>query len=697
MIYNLRVIKEFVVHIRVTKRIGALAGAFAMLVTAIAAVGVASQPAHAQDGDGNVTVTLLHNNDGESKLLPDPDGGFPGIARFTAMLQDLGTETNADILLRVTSGDNFLASKEFSAGLDREGEPLYDSVALSGLYETMGLGNHDFDFGPEVTARFIKGFEPPVPFLAANIDVSGEPELAALADAGLIAKSTVITDPISNLDIGVIGAITPRLPNISSPRNVVVDADVAGAVNAEAARLDSEGVNRIVLTSHLQSLAEDRELVPLLQGVDVVVAGGGDELLRNDGDTCMPDDDAVDSYPLVLSDADGNEVPLVTAPGGYRCIGQLDVTFDADGDVVEWSGSSIGVPLDGTPESFAVDHVETPLSQALTQLNESIVGTSDVDLDGRKPSVRTGPTNVGELLAASLLSAGQAGPDFGGQAATVAIQNGGGIRNDAVIPAGDITLADTFDIAPFSNFAVTGEVSRERFKEVLELGVSGLPEAEGRYPQIAGFTMAVDPAGEARQVAHDGDCGLTGAAGDRVEYVELDDGTVIVEDGQVVPGDPVVLATIDFLAKGGDCYPLGDLEFVQVGSSYQQALASFIEDDLSGIVDGGAWPTEGGNATIGAGDSGGEGDDGDDDGDGGTDDGDGGEGGTDDGAGGGTDGGDTEELPDTGLESWMWTVVALTIAAGGAMVYFEARRTSARSLATRLITTRAWIPKQDRH
>ena len=30
--------------------------------------------------------------------------------------------------------------------------------------------------------------------------------------------------------VGIIGAITPRLPNISSPRNVVVDADVAGAV-----------------------------------------------------------------------------------------------------------------------------------------------------------------------------------------------------------------------------------------------------------------------------------------------------------------------------------------------------------------------------------------------------------------------------------------------------------------------------------
>ena len=29
---------------------------------------------------------------------------------------------------------------------------------------------------------------------------------------------------------------------------------------------------------------------------------------------------------------------------------------------------------------------------------------------------------------------------------------------------------------------------------------------------------------------------------------------MVVRDGAVVPGDPVVLATIDFLANGGDCY-----------------------------------------------------------------------------------------------------------------------------------------------
>jgi 5'-nucleotidase len=194
-----------------------------------------------QDGDGSVTMTLLHNNDGQSKLLPNVKGGFPGIARFAHTWVGLGRSSDADILLRVSSGDNFLASKEFAAGLAREDRPLYDSIALRGLYEVMGLGNHDFDFGPDVTARFIEGFRlnetsDPVTFVEANIDASDESALQTLADEGRIAPSSVYTDPTSGLRVGVIGAITSRLSNISSPRHVVVDADVAGAVHADRTR-----------------------------------------------------------------------------------------------------------------------------------------------------------------------------------------------------------------------------------------------------------------------------------------------------------------------------------------------------------------------------------------------------------------------------------------------------------------------------
>ncbi len=78
----------------------------------------------------------------------------------------------------------------------------------------------------------------------------------------------------------------------------------------------------------------------------------------------------------------------------------------------------------------------------------------------------------------------------------------------------------------------------------------------------------------------------------------LDDGTVIVSDGQVVAGDPVALATIDFLAGGGDCYPLADIAFTKLGVSYQQALANYISTDLGGRITAADYPVGGGGRIV---------------------------------------------------------------------------------------------------
>ena len=183
--------------------------------------------------------------------------------------------------------------------------------------------------------------------------------------------------------------------------------------------------------------------------------------------------------------------------------------------------------------------------------------------------------------------------DFGIAPPDVAVQKGGGIRNDSVIPAGDITTGDTWDVAPFRNFVVVGEIPRETFHVLLEQAVDRIPRAGGHFAQVSGFTLTYDPSGPAREIARDGDCSLTGNPGERVREVVLDDGTVIVSNGQVVPGDPVVLATIDFFANGGDCYPLADIEFNKLGVSYQQALAHYISIDLGGTITAAAYPTDG--------------------------------------------------------------------------------------------------------
>jgi hypothetical protein len=49
----------------------------------------------------------------------------------------------------------------------------------------------------------------------------------------------------------------------------------------------------------------------------------------------------------------------------------------------------------------------------------------------------------------------------------------------------------------------------------------------------------------------------------------------------------------DFLARGGDQYPLSDLEFINVRITYQQMLAGYLTGPLAGSISESAFPVGG--------------------------------------------------------------------------------------------------------
>ncbi len=85
--------------------------------------------------------------------------------------------------------------------------------------------------------------------------------------------------------------------------------------------------------------------------------------------------------------------------------------------------------------------------------------------------------------------------------------------------------------------------------------------------------------------------------GTRVLTAMLEDGTVLIENGAVVAGPDLTVATIDFLANGGDQYPFRGAPFTTLGVSYQQALANYIETGLGGLISAADYP-EGGEGRI---------------------------------------------------------------------------------------------------
>ncbi|MEM9742787.1 MAG: 5'-nucleotidase C-terminal domain-containing protein [Pseudomonadota bacterium] len=359
------------------------------------------------------------------------------------------------------------------------------------------------------------------------------------------------------------------------------------------AALEAQGVTRIILTSHLQGLDTEQELVAQLSGVDVIIAGGGDELLTNTPDalTENPFQPNIDGpFPVISSDLDldGNNIAIVTTVGEYRYIGELAVDFDANGEVTGVNGNPIlidpATAVRATGLQNGIDlqsEILDPLAADVAVLEAQVAGATDVPLDGLRASVRSMETNLGILIAdAFVWQAEQIGGLTGDP--VLAATNGGGIRNDGVILPGELTAADIFGVLPFANSVVVlNGVTVADLVGALENSVSDFPGTGGQFLQVSGFRFKFSESDNS------------------ILSITLDDGTLVytATEGDVY-GGTFDLVTNSFLAGGGDGYDeFESLAALDISVNYGEALRRYIETSLGGLVSGADYP-EGGLARI---------------------------------------------------------------------------------------------------
>lgn len=564
-------------------------------------------------------MTVLHNNDGESKLRTgDSITNYGGAARFAAKLAETRAAaeaySDADIaagrkkqgVVVVSSGDNILPG--VTARAAQAAGRSYDAYVLSRIgYDAITLGNHDFDFGPARLAQMIDDTtDRNATWISANLDFSAFASLQSLAGAKRIRPYTVVER--QGEKIGIIGLTTDLLPVISSPAPVTVRSNLAEIVNAAVVELEAQGVNKIILSSHLQGLSSERALVPQLRGVDIVIAGGGDELLAAAGTALVNSDPIVGPYPTMATDATGAGVPIVTTQGEYRYVGRLTLEFDRGGRITTIDSTRSG-PIrvsgrTGDPDIIAGDprvvaEVDTPLAAYVLGLANDIRAQSQVRLDARRDNpVRTREANLGNLTADAFLYVGRRDaqarsiplPD-------IALTNGGGIRWSANRPICSTTVApgstwafsmkDVFDALPFDNLIVrVPGVTPAKLKALLEHAYGSLPAGNGKFAQVGGMVVTVD---------------TSQPAGSRVQQVDIINratgATVatVIQGGAVVAGEAsrqLVLMTTDFLANGGDAYPFSanglQREFLTPSIAYADALDRFVTESqdigLNGVI-----------------------------------------------------------------------------------------------------------------
>ena len=603
----------------------------------------------ADDAGQPVKLTILHNNDGESALLPEQSYvtakgklTYGSAAAFSAVMKReiRGVKAGRDsAILSVYAGDSFLASKTLicSDPADNNSKStVYDGLAQSMMpYDLHVLGNHEFDYGTGFLKRYMDSFTQKGrhPFISGNMDFSGNSDLSPIArkteplvrgsfTGKQVAETYIHRDYASGELFGIVSAVTPLLRTISSPgTSKLTTTDIPGTaalINKQVESLEKRGINKIILVSHLQGFANDKEIIALLKNVDVAIAGGGDDLLTSpsvaESIQLIPGEGKpVGKYPEMVQDANKVDVPLITTKGNYNYLGRFDVTFSGDGKVLSYDKTTsyprrvvptspvsraLGIKDAVTPDQTIVAAVEEPLKACLTGFSVPIASSQTVFATDRGSAtvlgVRTAETNGGNLVAdafihaygnraaaAKLPAAGTANP-------IVAVQNGGGIRQGGgtTLPttglAGTISRGATFDLLPFDNrlVAVT-DVTAADIKEILERSCSVSTAGGGQFLQISGMKVTCSRAGTAIAISTptgDSYAGSVTTPGTRVKDVTLSDGRALVKDGVPVAGAPkFTIVTNQFTADGGDNYPTF-VKFAKVGFgiSYEQALYDYL-------------------------------------------------------------------------------------------------------------------------
>lgn len=406
----------------------------------VLAVGGCLSVAWTQSSDEPFTLTILHTNDFHSHADPTAVGEtmLGGYARLASAIIDLRANSVNPILLN--AGDTFQGTLYFSV---YEGLSDLSFMNLIG-FDAMTVGNHEFDKGPEVLAKFATMAR--FPLLAANLEVTLDSPLTEL-----IRPSTVLD--VEGERVGIVGAVTPDLPTISSPGPTIKMVDYVRSVQAEVDRLHGLGINKIVLLSH-SGIEHDLQVVPQLRRVDAVVGGHSHTLMGEITGRKGPH-----AYPTLAKDRDGRSVPVVQAWEWGKVVGQLVLEFDKDGYVTKWSGQPVAVDGSYSDNPFVMQMFEA-FRMPLLALQKQKVGEIATALDHRMSE--KGEPLMGSVIADAVLEATRSA------GAQMAFWNYGGVR--APLPVGDVTYSQLIEVTPFGNTLVVLELSGAELLAALEHG-----------------------------------------------------------------------------------------------------------------------------------------------------------------------------------------------------------------------------------
>jgi 5'-nucleotidase len=468
-----------------------------------------------------------------------PDEAPVGRADFLAAHVDQA-EAGADHSILVSAGDLIGASPLIS-GLFHD-EPTIEAMNLIGL-ELNGVGNHEFDEGPDELLRMQNGGTHPVDgnpdgdgFAGADFDfLSANVTVDATGDTLFPPYAVKNYDGVEVAFVGMTLEGTPAIVTQEGVAGLTFHDEVE-TVNALVPELQGMGIEAIVILLHEGGFSEGGEegddcegglsdpLNTIVSGfdqaVDLVIAGH-----VNDEFVC---------------ELNGMWVTMADTAG--RLFTDIDTSLN------RFTGEMTITAIDNVPTYH--DDVAGPVSevtdlidawQALADVEgNTVIGTISADIpEDYQPG---GDTAIGNLIADAQLAATD---DPGTGDAVVAFMNNGGVRTDAgfvFAPSGtenpgEVTYAEAFAVQPFGNSLVTMTLTGEQIHDLLEQQFPTNVEDDWEILHVSdGFTYTWD---------------YDAPVGEKVDPADIMLGGVMVD-----PGTDYRVTVNSFLAGGGDGFAI---------------------------------------------------------------------------------------------------------------------------------------------
>uniref|UniRef100_A0A0K8RAN6 5'-nucleotidase n=1 Tax=Ixodes ricinus TaxID=34613 RepID=A0A0K8RAN6_IXORI len=503
-----------------------------------------SSAALSSSGD-EFNITVLHTNDIHSHFLQSDGRGancsekkaakkecYGGIARIVTKVREL--KESEENTLFFNAGDFYQGTVWYTV-------LKYEIVAAAMekmMYNSVCLGNHEFDDGPEGLAPFLVRMEKAnVTVLGTNLNTTREP---------IFENITVVKHKIydfNGVKMGVMGVVTRETITIARPGHIEILDEIL-SIKEEIEVLKKLEVKIFALISHV-GYDVDIKIAQAVKDLHIIVGGHTNTFLYN-GESPAKDKPA-GPYPTKVDREDGS-FALVTQDFWFgKYLGHLKLRFYGNGTLKDWSGNPILLNYTVEQDNATLQMLE-PYREKVEKAGEEYIGFSKVLLEADNKICRLKECNMVNLIADSFL-AFYADRNSTIQGAwsdvNAAVVNAGITRKS--IQQGKVLRRDIMAAMPFESSLVVLTMSGAQLRRMFDHGISKFTwygDPEGSFLQVSGMRVTYN-------FSYPEKC--------RTDKLEILCANCSVPKYETVePNGTYRIVTTSFIANGGDGFTFDD-------------------------------------------------------------------------------------------------------------------------------------------